>query len=81
MGTPVIFLNAFDSFVDTCRFDGLLELFNRIDFSAQGEPKTNFSTICPLNEVVVLTNPNKHLALAEKLRESCVHFIHETHLT
>lgn len=79
MGTPVIFLNAFDSFVDTCRFDGLLELFNRIDFSAQGEPKTNFSTICPLNEVVVLTNPNKHLALAEKLRESCVRFIHETH--
>ena len=79
MGTPVIFLNAFDSFVDTCRFDGLLELFNRIDFLARGEPKTNFNTICPLNEVVVPTNPTKHLALAEKLRESCVRFIHETH--
>src|SRR5690606_29754020 len=31
LGTPVIFVNGFDSFVDSCRFDGILELFNRID--------------------------------------------------
>ena len=44
MGTPVIFINGFDSFVDSCRFDGIIELFNRIDVNPKtGEYKANFN--------------------------------------
>ena len=34
---------GFDSFVDSCRFDGILDLFNRIDINSKtGEYTSNF---------------------------------------
>jgi len=75
MGTPVIFLNAFDSFVDTCRFEGLLELFNRIDYTPDGAPSTNFGAPCPLDGSAPTENPRRHLPLADALRQSCRRFI------
>lgn len=75
MGTPVVFLNAFDSIVDTCRFDGLLDLFNRIDFDLDGVPKANFGAICPWDGIMAPENPRRHIPLAAALRESCSRFI------
>lgn len=75
MGTPVIFLNAFDNFVDTCRFEGLLELFNRVDYSPDGNATTNFGASCPLDGLAIPANPTRHLGLAAKIRESCRNFI------
>lgn len=75
MGTPVVFLNAFDSFVDTCRFDGLLDLFNRIDFDPDGLPKANFGPSCPWDGSEVPDNPQRHLPLSAALRDSCTRFI------
>ena len=75
MGTPVIFLNAFDSFVDTCRFDGLLELFNRIDYDSDGCANPNFCEACPFDGVRVPANPTRYLDFAIKLRASCQRFI------
>lgn len=75
MGTPVVFLNAFDSFVDTCRFDGLLDLFNRIDFDPDGLPKANFGASCPWDGSEVPENPQRHLPLSVALRDSCTRFI------
>lgn len=75
MGTPVIFLNAFDSFVDTCRFEGLLELFNRVDYAPDGAVSTNFGTACPLDGQAMPANPTRHVELAARLRESCRRFV------
>lgn len=75
MGTPVVFLNAFDSVVDTCRFEGLLELFNRVDYTPAGVPSTNFGAACPLDAEAVPANPTRHLELAARLRASCEDFI------
>ena len=36
MGTPVIFINGFNTEVDTCRFDGIINLFNRVDVDKNG---------------------------------------------
>jgi hypothetical protein len=75
MGTPVIFLNAFDNIVDTCRFDGLLDLFNRIDFASDGRPSTNFGDNCPLDGSRIPANLTRHVEMAENLRASCNRFI------
>jgi len=78
MGTPVIFLNAFDNVVDTCRFDGLLDLFNRVDYTSDGQPTTNFGEPCPLDGMRPPVNLTRHVELADKLRASCRGFIERT---
>lgn len=46
MGTPVIYVNGFDDFVDTCRFEGILDLFNTINVNCKnGDFTTNFHTL------------------------------------
>lgn len=78
MGTPVIFVNGFDSFVDSCRFDGILELFNRIDVDAKtGAFTANFDLPGKITKDTVVTNLGKHHALAEPLKEKCRKFIGE----
>ena len=43
MGTPVIYINGFDNDWDSCRFEGIIDLFNRIDVNSKtGEFKSNF---------------------------------------
>ena len=76
MGTPVIFVNGFDSFVDSCRFDGILELFNRIDVDTNtGKFTTNFPLDGKITKDTVIKNLGKHHALAEPLKQKCRDFI------
>ncbi len=70
MGTPVIFINGFDSFVDSCRFDGILELFNRIDIDSKtGEFTANFQLEGKINKNTIVKNLEKHHDLANALKE------------
>ncbi|MDY8136297.1 polysaccharide pyruvyl transferase family protein [Aquimarina sp. 2201CG5-10] len=75
MGTPVIFLNAFNTFVDTCRFDGIAELFNRVDVADDGSFTANFDLPGKINRDTMVTNLGLHHALAEPLKEKCRNFI------
>lgn len=76
MGTPVIFINGFDSFVDSCRFDGILDLFNRVDVNAKtGEYTSNFGLSGKINKDTMVKNLELHHALAEPLKKICRDFI------
>jgi hypothetical protein len=76
MGTPVIFVNGFDSFVDSCRFDGILDLFNRIDINAKnGKFTSNFDLQGKINSNTMVKNLEKHHLLADQLKKKCRDFI------
>lgn len=75
MGTPVIFLNSFNTFVDTCRFDGIAELFNRIDIKDDGSFSSNFGLDGKITMDTMVTNLGLHHKLAEPLKSSCIDFI------
>ena len=76
MGTPVIFVNGFDSFVDSCRFDWILDLFNRVDIDAtSGNFTTNFGLEGKITLDTKIKNLEKHHELANVLKESCRKFI------
>ncbi|TGV03954.1 polysaccharide pyruvyl transferase family protein [Flavivirga rizhaonensis] len=76
MGTPVIFINGFDQFVDSCRFDGILELFNRIDVNSEtGEYTANFDLKGKIDRNTMVKNLGLHHKLAEPLKEKCRNFI------
>jgi len=77
MGTPVIFLNGFNTFVDTCRFDGISELFNRIDVTDNGAFTNNFSLKSKITKDTMVTNLGLHHDIAETLKEKCQNFIKE----
>ena len=70
LGTPVIFVNGFDSFVDSCRFDGILELFNRIDIDSKtGKFTANFPLEGKIDKNTIVKNLEKHHDLANALKE------------
>ncbi|WP_299554755.1 polysaccharide pyruvyl transferase family protein [Seonamhaeicola sp.] len=75
MGTPVIFLNSFNTFVDTCRFDGIIELFNRIDVADDGSFTNNFGLEGKITKDTMVTNLGLHHKLAEPLKKKCKDFI------
>lgn len=76
MGTPVIFINSFDSFVDSCRFDGILELFNHITVDSKtGDFKANFDLPGKVTKDTRVTNLELHHKIAEPLKEKCRNFI------
>lgn len=77
MGTPVIYVNGFDNFVDTCRFDGILNLFNRIDVNVNtGEFNTNFNFEGKLiDKNVNICNKKDYLLLANKMKKICKDFV------
>ena len=76
LGTPVIFINGFDSFVDSCRFDGILELFNRIDVDSKtGNFSANFDLPGKINDQTTVKNFEKHHDLANPLKQQCNDFI------
>jgi hypothetical protein len=78
MGTPVIFVNGFDSFVDSCRFDGILDLFNRVDINTKtGEFSANFELKGKINSDTIVKNLEKHHSLAEPMKVKCREFISE----
>jgi len=74
--TPVIFINGFDNFVDSCRFEGILDLFNRIDIDSKtGKWKANFSLNSKIDKNTIIKNLEKHHTLAESLKNTCNNFI------
>ncbi|WP_378188007.1 polysaccharide pyruvyl transferase family protein [Aquimarina sp. W85] len=75
MGTPVIFLDGFNTFVDTCRFDGISELFNRVDVADDGSFTANFDLPGKINLNTMVTNLGLHHKLADPLKEKCKAFI------
>jgi hypothetical protein len=75
MGVPVIFINAFDSHGDTCRFDGLIELFNRFDVNPEGVISNNFGVSGKIDGNYIPQNLNHYIPLAEKMRATCEEFI------
>lgn len=78
MGTPVIFVNGFDSFVDSCRFEGILDLFNRIDVdSKRGTFTANFPLEGKITKNTLVKNLEKHHVLAEPLKAKCRDFINK----
>jgi hypothetical protein len=78
MGTPVIFVNAFDDFVDSCRLDGLLDLFNRISLNYEtGEQKINFPLKGKINKNTLVNNPENHKILIERMIVNCNAFTEE----
>lgn len=75
MGTPVVFVNGFDSFVDSCRFEGILDLFNCIDIDSKtGNFTANFPLDGKISEKTVVKNLEKHHVLARQLKEKCQQF-------
>lgn len=78
MGTPVIFINGFNSTVDTCRFDGVIDLFNRIDIDEKGNITNNFDLKGLINENTSVENLSKHLPLVKGLKDKCCLFIKKT---
>lgn len=76
LGTPVIFVNGFDSFVDSCRFEGILELFNRIDIDTHtGNFTANFPLPHKIDKNTKIQNLEKHHAIAEPMKKTCKDFI------
>lgn len=77
MGTPVIFINGgFENEVDNCRFEGIIDLFNRIDVDRNGVSTVNF----PLNDdkiglKTVISNKYYHLEYIDLLRAKCNDFM------
>lgn len=75
LGTPVIFINGFETFVDSCRFDGILNLFNRIDVDENtGILSNNFDLVGKITEKSVYTNPDTYEDLANKMKKVCSSF-------
>lgn len=79
MGTPVIYINGFDDFTDTCRFEGILDLFNRIDVDNKtGQFTTNFNFNGEkISENVSIVNKDDYLVLANKMKKICSEFVLE----
>lgn len=76
MGTPVIFINGFETFVDSCRFDGIIDLFNRVDVNSKtGEFTTNFNLNGKITKDLNIKNFEKHHVLAEPLKKMCNEYI------
>jgi len=76
LGTPVIFVNGFDSFVDSCRFDGIIELFNRIDINSKtGVWTSNFPLEGTIDDTLSVKNKELHHKMADHLKQVCTAFI------
>lgn len=76
LGTPVIFINGFETYVDSCRFDGIIDLFNRIDINTNtGEWTSNFGLDSKIELDTAVKNFEKHHEIADNLKKICKEFI------
>jgi hypothetical protein len=82
LGTPVIFLNGFETFVDSCRLDGILELFNRVDVNIKsGQFTSNFNLEGKINSKTIICNSDYYKVLAMEMKEKCKVFIAQSDLS
>lgn len=78
MGTPVIYLNAFEQEFDACRMEGISELFNTISVNRKtGEITSNFNYEGLIDNDFVLENKKDYLVLANNLKDIVNDFITE----
>ena len=76
LGTPVIFVNGFTTFVDSCRFDGILDLFNRVDVDSNtGDFVANFPLRGKIDADTMVVNKDLHHGLADAMRTTCRGFV------
>lgn len=76
LGTPVIFVNGFTTFVDSCRFDGVLDLFNRVDVDSNtGDFVANFPLLGKINADTMVVNKGLHHGLADAMKVTCRGFV------
>ncbi|MNZ69362.1 hypothetical protein D3C78_876580 [compost metagenome] len=71
----MIFLDAFKNKVDTCRFDGITNLFNTVRFHSDGTITNNFNLKGKITKDTQIDNPEHYKELAEKLKETCRNFV------
>lgn len=73
--TPVLYVeNKYQSTTNSCRLNGLRELFNVIE-NDNGVLRPLFSTHIPLTSLSKFSNKTSWRKLADKLIENCVRFI------
>lgn len=76
MGTPVIYVNGFDNIVDTCRFEGILDLFNCINVNPKnGAFTSNFELSGKIGMETSVVNSKKYLELSNRMKKICLDFI------
>lgn len=76
MGTPVIYLNAFEQEFDACRMEGISELFNTININRKtGEITSNFDYGSIIDEDFILENKKDYLVLKNNLKKIVNDFI------
>jgi len=76
MGTPVIYLNGFESEFDACRMDGLSELFHTVNVNRKtGKIIYNFQHNGLIDLNTITANKEDYLNLAEGLKKTCRSFI------
>lgn len=76
MGTPVIYLNGFEQDFDSCRMEGLSDLFNTIDINRNtGEIVSNFKVDDLINENTIIVNKDDYKKIANSLEKEVIRFI------
>lgn len=76
LGTPVIYINGFDSFVDSCRLDGLADLFNRVDVDrSTGKVSNSFNIKGKISSKSRVVNPIFYKNLKNSMKNKCQEFI------
>ena len=76
MGTPSLFLkNDNDGISSTCRFDGLIDLYNIINYNKGDFSSTDIDLDNGLTCNTHVKNKNNHLNMAERLAVSCSNFV------
>ncbi len=76
LGTPVVFINSFNKLSDSCRFGGLLDLFNRIDIDSKtGRFVSNFDLNDKISKYTKVNNSDKYINISDDLKTKCKKFI------
>lgn len=76
LGTPVIFIHGFDSLGDTCRFNGLTDLFNTISVDAKTHQSVlNLAHTQQIDLNSIPKNPTTYQKLTPHLKKTCKAFI------
>ena len=79
MGTPVIFLNGGFKPNQSCRFDGILDLFYTVNISRNGELSANFD-LDTVKNTAMLEPKTVHPKYLEMLTKKCEDFIRNEHI-
>ncbi len=76
MNTPVLFLkNTYDIKSSTCRFGGLINLYNTINYEKGDFSSEDIDLTRKINLNTKVVNKNNHQKIVEELKNSCIAFI------